>query len=124
MPFVHKAVTAKSVCCLALSAAFLTGCANLEDNMAASKKANLVPGKEIHLTKQGDNFVFCEVALITGTTKANAIADFYNSTGTDICTPERFAALDGEKIKKEKVVSKETEAELRRGIEQYKASRA
>jgi hypothetical protein len=30
----------------------------------------------------------------------------------------------GEKIKKEKVVSKDTEAELRRGIEQYKASRA
>ena len=89
MTFVHKAFTAKSVCCLALSAAFLTGCANLEDNMAASKKANLVPGKEIHVTKQGDNFVFCEVALITGTTKSNAIADFYNSTGTDICTPRR-----------------------------------
>jgi F-type H+/Na+-transporting ATPase subunit alpha len=30
----------------------------------------------------------------------------------------------GEKIRKERVVSKETEAELRRGIEQYKASRA
>ena len=30
----------------------------------------------------------------------------------------------GERIKKERVVSKETEADLRRGIEQYKASRA
>ena len=59
--------------------------------MAASKKEHLVPGKQIHVTKQGNNFVFCEVALMTGTSKANAIADFYNSTGTDICTPERFA---------------------------------
>ena len=50
------------------------------------------------MADEGDNFVFCEVALITGTSKANAIADFYNSTGTDICTPEKFAALDKAKI--------------------------
>ena len=60
--------------------------------MAASKKANLVPGKQLSVAAEGDKLVFCEVALITGTSKANAIADFYNSTGTDICTPEKFAA--------------------------------
>ena len=35
-----------------------------------------------------------------------------------------YALFDGDKIKAEKVVSKETEAELRRAIDQYKASRA
>ena len=39
--------------------------------------------------------------MITGTSKANAIADFYNSTGVDDPTPERFAALDEKKIVKE-----------------------
>jgi hypothetical protein len=77
------------------------GCATLDENMSASRKEHLVPGKQLHMTKQGDNFVFCEVALMNGTSKANAIADFYNSTGVDICTPEKFALLDAEKIKKE-----------------------
>jgi hypothetical protein len=76
----------------------LAGCATLDQNMAASKKANLVPGKQLSVAAEGDKLVFCEVALITGTSKANAIADFYNSTGTDICTPERFAGLDKAKI--------------------------
>ena len=81
-----------------LGVVFVTGCATLEENMAASKRANLVPGKQLHVVNEGNNFVFCEVALITGTSKANAIADFYNSTGTDVCTPEKFAALDKKKI--------------------------
>jgi hypothetical protein len=89
-------VLAAGVCVL-----LLTGCATLEENMAASKKANLVPGKQLSVAAEGDKLVFCEVALITGTSKANAIADFYNSTGTDICTPEKFAALDKAKIKEE-----------------------
>jgi hypothetical protein len=79
-------------------AVLLAGCATLDQNMAASKKANLVPGKQLSVAAEGDKLVFCEVALITGTSKANAIADFYNSTGTDICTPERFADLDKAKI--------------------------
>jgi len=83
---------------LSLCAALLAGCATLDQNMAASRKEHLVPGKQIHMTKQGNNFEFCEVALITGTSKENAIADFYNSTGTDICTPERFAGLDEKTI--------------------------
>ena len=62
--------------------------------MAASSKEHLVPGKQLSVAAEGDKLVFCEVALITGTSKANAIADFYNSTGTDNCTPEKFAGLD------------------------------
>ena len=95
--------TARTIGVLAavVAAAVVSGCAKLEDNMAASKKANLVPGKQLHVEDQGDSLVFCEVALITGTSKANAIADFYNSTGTDICTPEKFAALDKAQILKE-----------------------
>ena len=38
------------------------------------------------------------MALITGTSKGNAIADFYNSTGSGDCSPEQFAALDKKKI--------------------------
>ena len=83
------------------SALFLAGCANLDQNMAASRKEHLVPGKQLHVVNEGNSFEFCEVALITGTSKANAIADFYNSTGTDICTPEKFAGLDKAKIKEE-----------------------
>jgi hypothetical protein len=99
----HFANTARKLALLAAvsAAALASGCATLDENMAASKKANLVPGKTLSVPAEGDRLVFCEVALITGTSKANAIADFYNSTGTDICTPEKFAALDKEKIKAE-----------------------
>ena len=83
-----------------LSAVLLSGCAKLEDNMTASRKEHLVPGKQIHLDNMR-GYQFCEVALINGTTKSNAIADFYNSTGTDDCTPERFAGLDEKQIIKE-----------------------
>lgn len=101
MNLIGKTFVTRSACALALSAAFLSGCATLEDNMDASKKKHLVPGKQLSVSAEGDNLVFCEVALITGTSKANAIADFYNSTGTDICTPEKFASLDKAKIKEE-----------------------
>ena len=98
---ITKSITTLPLFCLALCLTLLAGCATLEENMAASKKANLVPGKQLHVAAEGDNLVFCEVALITGTSKANAIADFYNSTGTDIYTPKKFAGLDAEKIKTE-----------------------
>ena len=83
---------------VAAAGALLAGCATLDQNMAASRKANLVPGKQLRVVDKGDNLVFCEVALITGTSKANAIADFYNSTGTDVCTPEKFATLNKAQI--------------------------
>ena len=87
----HIGNTARKLALLAAvaAAALAGGCASLEENMAASKKANLVPGKQLSVAAEGDKLVFCEVALITGTSKANAIADFYNSTGTDICTPDK-----------------------------------
>lgn len=66
------------------SAVLLASCATSDQNMAASRKEHLVAGKQLHVADQGDSFVFCEVALINGTSKANAIADFYNSTGSDI----------------------------------------
>jgi hypothetical protein len=85
---------------IALSAVLLAGCASLQQNMDASRKAHLVPGKEIHLTDMR-GYTFCEVALITGTSKANAIADFYNSTGSSSPTWAQFDALDAKNIKKE-----------------------
>jgi hypothetical protein len=99
----HFGKTVRTMATLAAvsAAAFISGCATLDENMAASKKAHLVPGKQLHVPAEGDRLVFCEVALINGTSKANAIADFYNSTGTDICTPEKFAALNKEQIVKE-----------------------
>jgi hypothetical protein len=97
MKFVLKAFPARSVCCLALSAAFFAGCNSLEQNMAASRKEHLVAGKKVQLTSFRPHR-FCEVALITGTSKGNAIAEFYNSTGADDCTPEKFEALDKKKI--------------------------
>jgi len=84
---------------LAFCAALLAGCASLEDNMTAARK-KIVPGKQIHLTNFRPHR-FCEVALINGTSKGNAIAEFYNSTGVDDPTPERFAALNEKKIAKE-----------------------
>jgi hypothetical protein len=101
MKFVPKAVQTFAVLAAVSGSVILTGCASLEDNMAASRKEHLVPGKQLHVVNEGDNLVFCEVALITGTSKANAIADFYNSTGTDVCTPEKFAGLDKAQILKE-----------------------
>ena len=101
MENVRKTTRKIAVLAVLSGAVLLCGCNTAEQNMDASRKKNLVPGKQLHVTAEGDNLVFCEVALITGTSKANAIADFYNSTGTDICTPEKFAALDKAQILKE-----------------------
>jgi hypothetical protein len=95
-----KIRTALPLLILPLSAALLTGCASLQQNMDASRKEHLVPGKEIHLTDMR-GYTFCEVALINGTSKGNAIADFYNSTGSSSPTWAQFNALDAKKIKKE-----------------------
>ena len=67
MTYLHKAFMAKSVCCLALSAAFLAGCATLDQNMAASMKEHVVPGKEMHVANRATTIEFCEVALDHGT---------------------------------------------------------
>jgi hypothetical protein len=101
MKIVGKKVQKFAVLAAVSGALLLTGCVTVQENMARSRQQNLVPGKQLHVVNEGNNFEFCEVALINGTSKANAIADFYNSTGTDVCTPEKFAALDKEKIIKE-----------------------
>jgi hypothetical protein len=101
MKIVGKKVQKFVVLAAVSGALLLTGCVTVQENMARSRQQNLVPGKQLHVVNEGNNFEFCEVALINGTSKANAIADFYNSTGTDVCTPEKFAALDKEKIIKE-----------------------
>lgn len=100
MRFTAKRVPNFALLAAVSSVIFLAGCASLQDNMAASRKQHLVPDKQIHM-KNMRGYQFCEVALINGTSKANAIADFYNSTGSDNCTPERFAGLDEAKIIKE-----------------------
>jgi hypothetical protein len=84
---------------LTFCAVLLAGCNSVEENMAAAREKNLVPGKQVHLTNVRP-YRFCEVALITGTSQSNAIAEFYNSTGVDDPSPERFAALDSAKIVK------------------------
>ena len=101
MKIIGKKVQKFALLAAVSGALFFTGCATVQENMARSRQQNLVPGKKLHVVNEGNNFEFCEVALINGTSKANAIADFYNSTGTDVCTPEKFAALDKEKIIKE-----------------------
>ena len=73
----------------------------LQENMAAQLKQHVTPGK--HIKAKGPNYQFCEVAPIVGTSPENAVANFYNPTGIDHCSPEQFAEIvkDKEKIMKE-----------------------
>jgi hypothetical protein len=73
----------------------------LEENMAAQLKQHVTPGK--HIKAKGPNYEFCEVAPIIGTSAENAVANFYNPTGIDHCSPEQFAEIvkDKEQIMKE-----------------------
>src|SRR5262249_53768782 len=73
----------------------------VQQNMAEQSKKHIIPGKELHA--RGPNYQFCEVAPMVGTSKENAVANFYNPTGIDHCTPEQFAQIekDKEKIIKE-----------------------
>ena len=83
------------------SAAFAQETLTLEQNMSAQQKQHIIPGK--HLKAKGPNYEFCEVAPIMGTSPANAVANFYNPTGIDHCSPEQFAQIvkDKEQIIKE-----------------------
>jgi hypothetical protein len=64
--------------------------ASLEQQMAAARRAHLVPGREIHLQDMR-GYRFCEVGLVTGD---SAIANIWNTTGACDPTPERLDALD------------------------------
>jgi hypothetical protein len=72
----------------------------VEQNMAEQRK-HIIAGKQ--LQAKGPDYQFCEVAPIMGTSKENAVANFYNPTGIDHCSPEQFAQIvkDKEKIIKE-----------------------
>jgi hypothetical protein len=67
-----------------------------QQNMEKQKKEH-IPGKELRAT--GPNYEFCEVAPIMGTSKENAVVNFYIPTGVDHCTPEQFAEIVKEKDK-------------------------
>ena len=68
-----------------------------EQNMTAQSKQHIVPGKQLHAV--GPNYEFCEVAPIVGTSKENAVANFYNPTGVAHCSPEQFTQIVGDKEK-------------------------
>jgi hypothetical protein len=71
-----------------------------QQNMERSHQAHWIPDRKISLGNMR-GYRFAEVALFTGTSEENAVADFYNSTGVDDPTPSRFAALDKDKLAQE-----------------------
>ncbi|MGH3300877.1 MAG: hypothetical protein ACRDOK_04160 [Streptosporangiaceae bacterium] len=74
--------------------------ASLQQNMTAARDEHLLPGREIHMQEMR-GYRFCEVGLITGTSKDNAIANIWNTTGACDPTPEQFDALDAAAIARE-----------------------
>ena len=86
------------------SAAFAQETLTVQQNLAAQIKQHAVPGKQ--LKAKGPNYEFCEVAPIMGTSMANAVANFYNPTGIDHCSPEQFAEI----VKQKDKIIKETGA--------------
>jgi len=73
----------------------------VEENIAKTKAEYYTPGKEIHVTDMNGEYRFCEVGLITGTTKDNTVINIWNSTGSGDCSPEQFAKLDADQLGKE-----------------------
>ena len=71
-----------------------------QQNMERSHQAHCIPDRKISLDHMR-GYRFAEVALFTGTSAENAIADFYNSTGVDHPAPSRFATLDKDTITQE-----------------------
>jgi hypothetical protein len=83
-------------------AVLLAGCATLDQNIAASEKQYAVPGKVMHVANM-NNYPFCEIGLITGTSASNAVLNIWNSTSVGDCPPDKIDAIfadQGEKIKK------------------------
>jgi len=67
--------------------------ATLEQNLAEARQQHLVPGREIHMQDMR-GYRFGEVALVTGSSPANAVANIWNTTGACDPTPDQFDALD------------------------------
>lgn len=74
--------------------------ASVEQNIASARHEHLIPGREIHLQDMRGH-PFCEVGLITGTTRDNAIANIWNTTGACEPTPDQFDELDADTIARE-----------------------
>ena len=71
-----------------------------QQNMDSSHKEHWIPDRKISMDHMRGHR-FAEVALFTGTSPENAVADFYNSTGVDDPTLSRFAKLNQEELAKE-----------------------
>jgi hypothetical protein len=95
MKFVGRPVREFALLAASLRTVVLTGCASLDQNIAKSKKEYIVPGKEIHVTDM-NNYPFCEIGLITGTSMSNAVANIWNSTGVSDCPPDKIAAIEAD----------------------------
>ncbi len=79
----------------------LAGCASLDQNLDASIKQYAVPGKVMHVADM-NNYPFCEIGLITGTSEANAVLNIWNTTSVGDCPPDKIDAIfadQGAKIK-------------------------
>jgi hypothetical protein len=101
MTGIGRTATTSALLVAVLGTALLVGCASLDENMAKSRKQYLVPGKEIHVANM-DNYPFCEIGLITGTSKSNAVLNIWNTTDGS-CPPDKIDAIfanEGANIKK------------------------
>jgi len=99
----HFEKTARKIAVLAAvsAAAFVSGCDSLDQNIAASEKQYAVPGKVMHVANM-NNYPFCEIGLITGTSESNAVLNIWNTTSVGDCPPDKFDPIladKGEKIK-------------------------
>ena len=107
----HFASTVRNMAILGAvsAAAFISGCATAEQNMAEQQKLHLVPGKQIYAT--GPNYQFCEVGLFYGTSPENAVAVFYNPTpAPNTARPEQFAQIEKDKAQ---IIKRQRRAETR-----------
>ena len=71
--------------------------ASLEQKLTAARDEHMVPGRELHLQDMR-GYRFCEVGLITGASRDEAVANIWNTTGTCVPTPEQVDALDADTI--------------------------
>ena len=70
--------------------------------MDKSQKEYVVQGKVMHVADM-NNYPFCEIGLITGTSKSNAVLNVWNTTSAGDCPPDKFDPIladKGERIKK------------------------
>jgi hypothetical protein len=69
---------------------------NLEQDIAASQKEYVVPHKVMQIADM-NNYAFCEIGLITGTSPSNAVLNVWNTTSVGDCPPEKFHPILADK---------------------------